>query len=74
MYYSLPFFPTELSHNVECIFITLLFNSKHRNYVDNDRLFEVIIKEFLILENEGLLIEVEGKMERVYFVFFLETI
>lgn len=66
-YYTVPFFPQKYLHDLQLIFIALIFNAEHRKTYPIKVLFREVLNELSVLENEGLIITVDGKSETVYF-------
>lgn len=70
-YYSIPCLPPEVSSLVENVFPALLFHASDRVEFGNYNVFKILIDELNFLQHEGLLIETEYGIERIYFALGL---
>ncbi|KAB0790664.1 hypothetical protein PPYR_14890 [Photinus pyralis] len=72
VYYSFPCHPIENSKS-ENVFLAASLKCKDIKSLGNDVCFKHLINELKLLEETGILIEVEGKSEEVHFVIALVT-
>lgn len=66
-YLSLLSIPPAFSSRLENIFLALLFHTTDRADFGNERAFKILIEELNILENKGIVIQVENISYNVYF-------
>lgn len=71
VYAVCPFIPPEFSSKLENIFLVSLFNSQDRVAYGNNMIFEPIIRELKFLEENGIEIEIENQIYRIYFMLGL---
>lgn len=71
LYYNIACLPPEVYSLVENIFMAAIFYSSDRVQFKNSRLFNKIINEINVLQEEGLVIETENGPERIYFALGL---
>ncbi|XP_052130760.1 uncharacterized protein LOC127751350 [Frankliniella occidentalis] len=68
VYFSCPVIPQKYLGALKNMFLSCLFLTNHRNVANgNHRAFHLLIEELLFLENEGILIKVDGEEIRLYF-------
>ncbi|XP_070517896.1 uncharacterized protein [Cardiocondyla obscurior] len=73
VYVSLPCLPPECRSLLKNIFLVLLFDSWARSHFKNKKTFFPLIKVLKLLENEGILVQSNLGVKRVYFVLGLLT-
>lgn len=68
VYFSLPVLPPQYRSRLENIFFTLLFHASDRsnNSSGNYNIFRKLIEELNCLQNEGLFVTVDGRVEKIY--------
>ena len=67
VYASLPCFPPTFSAQLDNILLVQLFYADDRKYYGNKRTFARLIEDLNDLKHNGLLINVNGELHRVYF-------
>lgn len=71
VYMSLASVPPEYSSLLENTFLVQLFYSSDRTTYGNKRIFQNLINDLIYLETTGLSVNINDKMEKVYFVLLL---
>lgn len=71
VYYSFPTLPNEYSSRLENIFTALVFESRLSHDLGNDQCYEALIKELNTLADDGIVLNIDGKEQRVFFVLGL---
>lgn len=71
VYYSFPVLPTEYLSSLENIFVAALFQSKNNTMYGNDACFSALLKEIESLGTEGIILNINGEEQKVYFILGL---
>lgn len=70
-YYSFPTMPNEYNSRLENIFTALVFESSLSGELGNEVCYDELIKELNKLADEGIVLNINGKEQKVYFVLGL---
>lgn len=71
VYISLACLPPEFASLLENIFLVQLCFSNDIKYLGNERIFQYLLRDLLLLESEGLVIDTEAGKKKVYFSLVL---
>lgn len=71
VYYSFPTMPNEYSSRLENIFTALVFESRLSLDFGNDQCYDELIKELNKMADDGIVLNINGKEQKVYFVLGL---
>lgn len=71
VYYSFPTMPNEYNSRLENIFTALVFESRLSLDFGNERCYDELIKELNKLADDGIVLNINGKDQKVYFVLGL---
>lgn len=71
VYYSFPTMPNEYNSRLENIFTALVFESSLSEELGNEVCYDELIKELNKLADEGIVLNINGKEQKVYFVLGL---
>lgn len=73
LYAVLPALPPELHSKIKNIFLFILFNTLDRTEYKNPLIFSKIVEEINFLQSQGINVNVDGKIVKVYFALTLIT-
>ncbi|XP_039312881.1 uncharacterized protein LOC120359458 isoform X1 [Solenopsis invicta] len=68
VYCSIPILPIEYVSKLENIFLYQLHNSQDHNVLGNKNIFHLIIKQIIDLQNNGIIINIDGEEKKIFFV------
>lgn len=71
VYYSFPTMPNEYSSRLENIFTAQVFESRLSHCFGNEKCYYELIKELNKLADDGIILNINGKEQKVYFVLGL---
>jgi hypothetical protein len=67
VYYSIPCIPPLYQGKLDYIFLALLFYSIDLQHYGNSVIFSKLLNELILLENEGIEINIDGTTSKMYF-------
>lgn len=71
VYYSFPTLPNEFNSRQDNIFTAQVFESRLSRDFGNDACYDELIKELNTLADDGVVLNIDGKEQKVYFVLGL---
>lgn len=71
IYYTIPTIPPEYYSKLKNIFVAEVFHTIDRNTCGNRATFQILLEDLQKLENTGIVVEVNGNSQRIYFCVIL---
>lgn len=73
VYLQVPYLPPDMQSRIENIFLALLTNTKRNAKIPTKNIMNPVIRELKCLKNEGISVEVNGSVSKIFFKLVLVT-